>query len=144
VSSTAYFAEITPDHILRRVVLWSGALLGIAGVLAILILPISPWLRVALAVGWAGASFLELRQLARIWRGCRRLKIDSNGEIQLLDAAGRWRTGSLVSGGVLLRKMGWIRLRDHSGASFGEPLSGDPRASADWRRLQVIWRHIGA
>jgi len=144
VSSTAYSAEISPDPVLRRIVLWSGVLLGIAGVLAVLILPVSLWVRLALAAGWAGASFLELRQLLRAWRKCCRVRIDSTGEIQLLDDSGRWRGGGLVSGGVLLRKIGWIRLRNHAGAPFGELLAGDSRMSPDWRRLQVIWRHIGA
>jgi hypothetical protein len=129
---------------LRRIVRVSGALLGLAGIPPILTLPVNLWLRLALASGWAAVSFLELRRLSRAWRLYRRLRIDSGGAIALLDVTGRWRSGSLVSGGILLRKIGWIRLRDHTGKTFGELLVGDSRASSDWRRLQVIWRHIGA
>jgi len=89
-------------------------------------------------------SVLELRKLSRAWLACQRLRFHSTGEIQVLDATGRWRAGRRVSGGVMLRKIGWIRLRNHAGLTFGELLTGDPRTSHDWRRLQVIWRHVGA
>ena len=144
MSSTAYSAEITPDPALRSLVLCSGILLCIAGILAILTLPVNPWARLGLAAGWTVVSCVELRRLPRAWRSCRRLRFNASGEIQLLCADGQWRAGSLVSGGILLRKTGWIRLRDHTGSIFGELLAGNPRTSHDWRRLQVIWRHVGA
>jgi len=49
---------------------------------------------------------------------------------------------------VLLRKVGWIRLSFELPTGrkliLGELLRGDGRRGEDWRRLQVIWRHIGA
>ena len=144
MSLTEYSAEITPDPVLRRIVFCSGAILCIAGILAILTLPLNPWGRLGVSIGWTSASIVELRQLRCAWGDCCRLRFNSSGAIQVLGTDGQWRAGSLVSGGVLLRKIGWIRLRDHTGSVFGELLAGDPRTSRDWRRLQVIWRHVGA
>ena len=144
MSSTAYSAEIIPNPVLRRLVVVSGVCLCIAGLLAILTLPLHPWARLGVALGWIVLAVVELRQLRRAWRNCRRFRFHAGGEIQLLGSDGHWRAGCLVSGGVLLGKVGWMRLRDPAGLTFGELIAGDPRSSHDWRRLQVIWRHVGA
>lgn len=144
MSSTAYFAEFKPDPHLRRLVAASGVLLGIAGVLVILLLPTDLWMRLAACVIWVLTSAREHRQLQRGWADCRALRFTANGELTVLGADQTWRAARRETGSVLLRKLGWIRLRDHRGVVFGELLSGDDRASPDWRRLQVIWRHVGA
>ena len=144
MSSSAFFAEVRPDSRLRRIVLWSGGLLGVAGVLIILNLPTGGWAQLALAIGWSVLSVRELRQLRQGWADCRCLRFTPDGKIAVLCADARWRSAHWEAGGVLLRKVGWIRLRNHRGALVAEPLRGDSRASADWRRLHVIWRHIGA
>jgi len=144
VSSTAYFAEITPEPFLRRIVLWSGVTLALAACLIILGLPVAAWLRLAGCGLWAAMAARELRQLRRAWRACRRLRFLAGGAIELLEADGQWHAASLESGSVLLRKTGWIRLRNRRGGRHGELLRGDARSSPDWRRLQVIWRHVGA
>lgn len=144
MSSTAYFAEFKPDPHLRRLVAASGVLLGIAGVLVILLLPTDLWMRLAACVIWVVTSAREHRQLQRGWADCRALRFTANGELTVLGADQTWRAARQETGSVLLRKLGWIRLRDHRGVVFGELLSGDDRASPDWRRLQVIWRHVGA
>ena len=144
MSSTAYFAEFKPDPHLRRLVAASGVLLGIAGVLVILLLPTDLWMRLAACVIWVVTSAREHRQLQRGWADCRALRFTANGELMVLGADQTWRAARQETGSVLLRKLGWIRLRDHRGVVFGELLSGDDRASPDWRRLQVIWRHVGA
>lgn len=143
MSSTAYSAELRPDPLLRRVVLWSGIVFAVVGILVILILPLAWWVRLTLSAGWVAVGCRERRQLQRGWAACDRLRFDSTGKIGVQDA-GEWHEAQWESGGVLLRKAGWIRLRNHHGLVFGELLSGDARTSPDWRRLQVIWRHIGA
>jgi len=144
MSSTAYFAEIHPDSSLRRVVLWSGVLLAAAGILVILNLPAHLWLKLTISVVWAALSVRELRLSCLGWADCLRLRFSSEGDIAVLGADKQWRAAEWVSGGVLLQKAGWVRLRNHRGVVFGELLSGDARANSHWRRLQVIWRHVGA
>ena len=144
MSSTAYSAAFKPDPRLRRLVAASGLLLGIAGVLVILLLPTDLWMRLAACIVWVATSAREHRQLQRGWADCRALRFTANGDLTVLGADQTWRTAHRETGSVLLRKFGWIRLRDHRGVVFGELLSGDDRVSPDWRRLQVIWRHVGA
>jgi hypothetical protein len=110
----------------------------------ILQLPTDLWLRLATCVLWAATCTRELRLFWRGWAACRMLRFTAEGHIAILGADRVWRPAQRQSGSVLLGRVGWIRLRDHRGVVFGELLTGDGRASPDWRRLQVIWRHIGA
>jgi hypothetical protein len=75
---------------------------------------------------------------------CRRLRMSAGGELLLLDPLGNWHTARLLPGSVLLRRIGWIRLETGIGQRCAELVRGSCRESDDWRRLQVIWRHIGA
>jgi len=144
VSSTAYFAELEPDPRLRRLVAWTGVLLGAAGVPVILLLPLDLWVRLLACGLWVGSSVREHRLLRRGWVDCRALRFSADGTIALLGADGTWRPARRKSGGVLLGKALWLRLQNSRGRVFGELLVGDARQSPDWRRLQAIWRHIGA
>ena len=49
-----------------------------------------------------------------------------------------------VTGSLLLRRTAWIRIQSERGEVFAELLRGKCRRSVNWRRLHVIWRHIGA
>ncbi|RZV35224.1 MAG: hypothetical protein EX272_10980 [Chromatiales bacterium] len=144
MSSIAYFAEITPEPLLRRIVLWSGVTFALMGCLIILSLPVAVWLRLAGCGLWAVMTGRELRQLRRAWRVCRRLRFDADGDVELLEADGQWHAARLEAGSLLLQKAGWMRLQSRHGGRHGELLRGDVRSSPDWRRLQVIWRHVGA
>jgi len=144
VSSNSYSASLTPDPWLRIVVLTSGRLLIAAGLALLLILAIDVVLRAAGCLVWVAIGRFELRRLTQGFEACRVIRIDSSGEITILDNDDKWVPATLLTGSVLLRKLGWMRLQDQSGQIFLELIRGDARQSQDWRRLQVIWRHIGA
>ena len=144
MSSTEYFAEISPDPLLRKTVLAIGALLGIAGDLLIISLPLATVFRVLGALSWSLVTLQELRELRREWNRCIRLKFIANGEIGVLDANHEWHPAQLVSGSILLRSTGWLRLKTSGGHVFAELVRAEHQRSRDWRHLQVIWRHIGA
>lgn len=144
MSSTAYFAELKPDPALRRLVLWSGATLAAAGLVACLYLPLPIPVRSLAGLAWTGRSAMELMRLCRAWRRCTALRVGVDGSATVRGADGCWQPAAVLGGGIVLRHAAWIRLRAGSGPGWAEPLRGGCRTSADWRRLQVIWRHIGA
>jgi hypothetical protein len=129
---------------LRIVVLTSGRLLIAAGLTIILILAIDVLLRALGCLFWVAIGWYELRQLQLGFDSCNGIRIDSTGEIAILNNDQEWVPGALQTGSVLLRRLGWLRLQSTSGQIFLELIRGDARQSQDWRRLQVIWRHIGA
>lgn len=142
--SNAYFAELRPDTALRRFVTGFAAAAGLAGsgVIAGLGVPIG--LRLCLLALWGASLGWQVRNLRHGWAQCVALRVHADGGVLVLDPGGAWRPARLEADGVLLRRWGWIRLRTESGRPFAEPLRGSCRGSREWRRLQVVWRHIGA
>lgn len=142
--STEYSAEISPDPCLRRVVLASGIVLALAGNLLIVFMPLPIALRVFGVALWSFATLRELVLLRRAWAGCIALRFVANGEVQILGADLEWRPAQLVSGSILLRSMGWLRVKSTAGPVVAELVRADRQQRRDWRHLQVIWRHVGA
>jgi hypothetical protein len=144
VSSNAYCAELRPDPSLRRIVCYTGIALVAAGLLAIVHLPGPAVLRVAIALGWCAWCWRELVRLRRAWSVCEALRIDAAGDVAIMCPDRDWAPARLLPGSVLLRRAAWIRIEAADGSVFAEPLRGTCRKCHDWRRLQIIWRHIGA
>ncbi len=148
MSSNAYYAEISPDPVLRRIVLASGVLLALAGIPLIITLPVALSVRVAAVGAWLALAIAETIRGRRGWNTCHALRFFPDGAVAVLLPGPRWQPARLVSGGILLRKTGWIRLEvtlpNGRKQVIGELLRGDSRKSDDWRRFHVIWRHIGA
>ena len=142
--STEYSAEISPDPYLRRIVLVSGMLLALAGNLLIVFLPLAGTLRAFGVILWSFLTLRELVLLRRAWAGCIALKFVANGEVEILGRDLEWRQAQLVSGSILLRSTGWLRVKTTAGHVFAELVRADRQQCRDWRHLQVIWRHIGA
>lgn len=124
--------------------LGSGLVLGALGVATIALLPWPVGVRAMTSVAWASLTTWELLRLRRAWADCRALRFGADGCAWALDRHREWRSLTVLPGSILLRRYGWIRLQPECAASFAEPLRGACRESADWRRLQVIWRHVGA
>ncbi len=55
-----------------------------------------------------------------------------------------WQTAAIGNGCVVMRKLAWLRLKPATGARYHELLRRNSLESEQWRRLQVIWRHLGA
>jgi len=144
VSSNTYSARLDPDARLRLLVLVSGVCLGMVGLALILTLKLHAVATAAVATAWLVLTLSELRGLWLGFRSSRALRIASDGSLMRLDQAGTWRDARLLPGTVVLRRLAWIRLETARGARSAELIQGRCADSHDWRRLQVIWRHIGA
>ena len=144
MSSNAYFAELRPDPALRRFVQWSAAALAFAGIAVLMTLEAPLWLRLGAAFLWCASIALKVRKLRKCWAGCVAFRVHADGSLAVLGPDGEWRPGQLEADGVLLRRWGWLRLRTEQESPFAEPVRGSCRESREWRRLQVVWRHVGA
>lgn len=144
MSSNAYSARLTPDRRLRRLVLASGALLGAGGCAAAAVLPVPVSARAGLALVWLLLAGLELVSTARGFGRCTGIRIAADGTVEVRDARDRRIAAELIPGSVVTARFAWLRLAGADGSRFAEPMTGECRKSEEWRRLQVIWRHIGA
>ena len=110
----------------------------------ILLLPVAAPLR-ALACLVAGArGYLEIKRLQAGFSRCREYRVFADGKVEVRTAGDDWLPGRLDNGCLLLKNIGWLCIRTSDGRRFADTIRGDARESPQWRRLQVIWRHIGA
>jgi hypothetical protein len=129
---------------LRIIVLTSGRLLIAAGLVLILTLDLDASLRAAGSLIWLTLGRFELQGVQRGFDSCTAIRVFSDGQIKVLNNDQEWMSGTLQSGSLVLPKLAWLRLQAANGTAFAELLRGDARESQNWRRMQVIWRHIGA
>ena len=144
MSSSAFSAEFSADFKLRRAVLLSGATLAALGLLVIVLLPVHFGLRITGAAAWAVSCGIELLRLQRAYSRYVGLRVDHDGAMHVQNRGGDWQAARLLPGSLLLRRAAWVRVQSERGEVFAELLRGECRRSVNWRRLHVIWRHIGA
>jgi len=113
----------------------------ITGSVLILLMPLAPVWRLVLAAAWVGESLRELRGLARGAARLRFIRLDAEGNISGIGPDGRLEALTLLSGSIVLSRLGWLWLRFSDGSRYGELLRGDPARDREWQRLQLIWRH---
>ena len=144
MSSIEYWADLHPDKCLRRAVLVSGIALLVAGVVMISMLDLSKILKVVGGLAWAGISAHRLWQYARAYALNGKLRIRADESLEIEGPDGQRHRARLCSGSFATRRFAWLRVAPANAAAYGELLRGDSRQSEEWRRFQVIWRHIGA
>ncbi len=118
-------------------------LAGCAGIAVVSSLPLNAALRWAAAAGWLAYSVLELWRLARVYRIVVSLAVAADRSVELILRDGKRIAARLEPGSLILPQLAWLRLETDCGLKYGELLRGNSRKNKDWRRLQVIRRHVG-
>ena len=144
MSSHAYSAELHPEPRLRWLVLASGILLFGIGLVLTLQLPVAAGYKALIAVCWLAICAYEWFSNRLAYAHCDILRIDAEGRIERCSSHGTWQAHRLRPGSVVLPRLAWLRLSAADGLRYAELLCGDVRESDEWRRFQVIWRHVGA
>lgn len=144
MSSQSYSTELIPDVLLRRVLLLAGLVATCVGCIMLLLLPVAwPWRGLA-AIAWLGINMRDLSVIRAGHRRCDRFRLQHDGDVEIRSHDGCWFPATLVRGSVVLPSVAWLRFESENGQRFAELLWRKRAQSEAWRRLQVIWRHLGA
>ncbi|MDX1481905.1 MAG: hypothetical protein R3315_09530 [Woeseiaceae bacterium] len=143
-SSATYATELVPDPRLRIVVIVVAAAALGGGLLVIVTLPVAPGWRAGFGAAWCAVSAVRLAQLLRGFARCARLRLAADGSLAVIGAGGPPAQARLLPGSVVLSTCAWLRIGFDDGSASVELLAGNARGDHAWRRLQVIWRHLGA
>lgn len=143
MSSSTFSTELSPEPFLRRLVLYAGGVTTLLGVVIVASLPIDPLLRAFGSALWLFHSGSELLIIASGHKQFGRLRLDSSGALELLGADGIWQPAILQSGCLVSPRFAWLRMTSRDGQHYHELVRGHCRESQQWRRFQVIWRHLG-
>ena len=120
MSSSRFETVLTPEPRLRQCVLLCGALAMITGSVLILLMPLAPVWRLVLAAAWVGESLRELRGLARGAARLRFIRLDAEGNISGIGPDGRLEALTLLSGSIVLSRLGWLWLQFSDGSRCEE------------------------
>ena len=143
-SSNSYSARVRPDRRLRQGVLGFGLVCTLLGSGCLLLLPAGIVAQAAAIMAWLLVSLRELVGLRRVYRGCSGYRVFDNGEIEVFGDTGARRFGRVLPGTVVMPGWAWLRLQTADGRTWGELVAGKTRESQQWRRFQVIFRHLNA
>ena len=144
MSSNTYSTELRPERRLRRAVILTGLVANLLGLLIILSATIALHWRVLASLFWL---LLGARELLDISAGHKRIKwicLDCDGSVELITRQGDRLAATLLAGSIVLPTLAWLRLQAHDGRRYYELIHGNISQDEQWRRLQVIWRHLGA
>lgn len=121
-----------------------GWLALVAGAVVCLSMPLGWEWRLAASSLWLLVSERELRVMANGYKRYRGIRLDANGDAALLTRDGDWSPATLLAGSLVLPSLAWLRLKDQDGRQRVELIACKCPENKAWRRLQVIWRHLGA
>lgn len=122
----------------------SALAFALLGLVIILTMPLPAWSRSVAVFIWLGYSTLGGLTLSRHYQRIVGYRLYADGSIDLTHRDGSHSTGRLAAGTVLLPRLGWLRVRGSGRSAWGELVVGDCRTSEQWRRFQVICRHVVA
>lgn len=142
MSSVAYEARLRANKTLRMIVLVSGGVLSLSGAIVILNWPFDLAWRTGMTLAWFAFGCRELAVLRRAYMAFSHMDVGIHGAIRLGRYSNTPVSAELRPGSVLLSHVGWLRLQAADGTRFAELVAGNPRKNKDWRRMQVIWRHL--
>lgn len=142
MSSRAYVAEIRTSTELRRVVIGSAVACSLLGFLCLQLLPLALLWRTSAGLTWLAISAVELRRFRRHYITFSHMRFHAGGKVELLARNHPTVEATILPGSMLLGGAGWIRLISGEDGSCAELVSGKTQESKQWRRLQVIWRHL--
>lgn len=143
-SFAPYTASLRADRGLRRLVLGSGLVFFVAGLVILAALPVAAPGSALLALAWCALSTAELAILKRAYRDCVALTLHADGSVEVERTDGGRREGRLLPGSVVLRDWAWLRVEVPGRWGWAEPFGVRAQDREQWRRFQVICRHLTA
>lgn len=143
MSSRVFVAELSPEPALRRV-LAASALIGyLLGIATIGSLPVGGRLGVLGAVVWSLLGAAQWFLISSAHTRFQKVRIYCDGTAELLDKDGEWHPATISKECIVLPTFAWLKLKPERGGTYCELVRGKSRRNEQWRRLQVIWRHLG-
>jgi hypothetical protein len=132
---------------MRRVLAASALLAYLLGIVTICSLPIDGRLGSLGAAVWSLQGGIQWYLIASAQKRFRRVRIHCDGAAELLDRRGDWHSAIICKECIVLSSFAWLKLKPVQGGTYCELMRGNARGNSlenkQWRRLQVIWRHLG-
>lgn len=137
--SSGFAVTLRPGRRARYIVMLSGWILTLSGLVTALHMNLPGFSRAMVASVWLAASILQLYRQGRAFRSVAALMIaieESRVRVSI-DSFGPCR---LLPGSLLFDRFGWLWIELPGSRRYGELILSSEVAEDAWRRLQVVWR----
>jgi hypothetical protein len=128
----------------RNIVMGTGAAALLLGGAAFIPLPVDWAYKLPGMAAWGILGARDLWLIASGYKRCERIRVHHDGSVQVWGADGRCTPAALTAGSIVTSGLAWLRLGRSGGGQYRLLLRRKAAENKDWRRLQVIWRHLGA
>lgn len=122
----------------------AGGAAFLFGGMAFVPLPVDGTCKLVGIAAWGMLGAHDLWHIAFGYKRCERIRVHHDGRVQVWEPNGRCATATLGAGSVVTSGLAWLRIRLADGGHYRLLLRRKAAENNDWRRLQVIWRHLGA
>ena len=143
MSSTPSATDLRPDWLLRSLLLVIASVLHLAGLVLLLVMPLSPGICALMIVAWSWLCVHEWRSQLRAYRRVTAIRIQVTGRIETIGPGGAAEPVRLLGGSLVLPGIAWLRLEFADHSHYGELLAGDRSRCASRHWLQLSWRQHG-
>ncbi len=144
MSLTTYSTDLEPDVISLFILLAVGASAFCCGLLALFTLPVGIAWKVLWLSLWVASGARDLWLIASGYKRCSRLRLHHDGNVQAWSPDGHCAAARLSAGSLVTTGFAWLRVELAGGRRLGLLVRRNASEIKAWRRLQVIWRHLGA
>jgi hypothetical protein len=100
-------------------------------------------LRAFAAAVWALWGGMQWFLITSAYKRYQRVRIYSDGTAELMDRAGHWHPAAVCDDCIVLATYAWLKLKPAPGGTYCELMRAASSENKQWRRLQVVWRHLG-
>ena len=142
--STTFFTDLEPDAVSLSIVLATGAGALLGGAVAVATLPIALSGKALGIAAWIMVGGRDLWLIASGYKRCARIRLHHDASVQAWSCDGHAAAATLCAGSVVMTGFAWLRVELAGGRRIGLLVRQKAAQHEDWRRLQVIWRHLGA
>ena len=122
----------------------TGAAAFLLGGMAFIPLPVDWVYKLPGMVAWGILGARDLWLIASGYKRCECIRIHHDGSVQVRSPDGACISATLAAGSIVTTGLAWVRIRGCRGGEYRLLLRRKAAENKDWRRLQVIWRHLGA
>ena len=137
MSSPEFEVKLQPDPGIRRSVLLAGLLAMLAGVALIVLINTPILWRLAATLVWMSDCLWGMWALIRGARQVAWLRLDSTGQIDIVDTEGFSRPARLLTGSLVLQNVAWLRVRLPDGRRYSELMLAARVEAGAWHGLPV-------
>ena len=139
MSLRVFEVVLQPDPTLRILVLRSGVVLLLTGIVLISFFPVSPLWRFVFSAIWLADCLREIHRLRRGSARIRSIVLDSQGVVATIDDHGIRHASTLLTGSMVLPGLAWIRVNDCNGRRHSDLFTRRRTGPGTWHRLQLLW-----